>query len=281
MARRNGKAESEQSMNTETCTAAYVRVSTDKQAENGFSLEAQRERIAAHCLAQGWELCSEHIYVDAGISGKTTDRPAFQSMLQAAKDGAICRVVTVKLDRIARSTRDFLDTAHALDAAGCSLVIIREAFDTATPHGKFALTLFAAMAELEVSMIAERTMSGRRQKAREGGNNGAPVPFGYDYDGRHFTPNAHAEVVKRMFAEYLAGVSMRRIAMTLQAEGVPTKQGGTWEAATVRYILGNGFYAGLVQYDGAEVPGTHPALVSVDDYDRAVAARTARAARSA
>lgn len=269
MARKTTKDTADKSEKQETCTAAYIRVSTEKQADEGFSLEAQTARVTAYCAAQGWRLCAEHIYIDAGLSGKTTERPEFQRLLEASRAKRIGRVVTVKLDRVARNTRDFLATVDALTAAGCSLVIIKEAFDTSTPHGKFALTLFAAMAELEISMIAERTMSGRQQKAQEAGNNGAPVPFGYDYDAKTFTPNKHAETVRSIFADYLAGVSMRKIAERLNAAQTPTAKGGKWYASTVAYVLHNGFYAGLVQYDGAEVAGGHPALVSLEDYERA------------
>src|SRR3954453_7307138 len=76
-----------------TCTALYIRVSTQLQADEGFSLDDQQERLQAHCTAQGWTVCPDHIYVDAGVSGKSTDRPAFQAMLQAAQAGRIQRIV--------------------------------------------------------------------------------------------------------------------------------------------------------------------------------------------
>ncbi len=253
----------------EACTGAYIRVFTDKQADEGFSLDAQRKRVAAYCVAQGWTLCPEHVYVDAGLSGKTSDRPQFRAMLRAAQEGRIQRVVSVKLDRLARNTKDFLATVDLLQGLGCDLVLIKESFDTSTPQGKFALTMFAALAELEVPMIAERTMSGRVQKAAQGGYNGAPVPFGYNYDGKAFTANAHAETVRSIFADFLAGKTMRQIAASLNAKGTPTARGGKWYASTVAYVLHNGFYAGFIQYNGSEVMGEHTTLVSVEDYERA------------
>ncbi len=145
-----------------TCTALYIRVSTQLQADEGFSLEAQQERLQAHCTAQGWHVCPDHIYIDAGVSGKSTDRPAFQAMLAAAKDKQINRIVVMKLDRMARNVREFLATVDELKAWGCDLVLVKESFDTFTPHGRFALTMFAAMAELEASTITERVMSGKQ-----------------------------------------------------------------------------------------------------------------------
>lgn len=255
------------------CTAAYVRVSTEKQADEGYSLDAQRAKLVLYCQAMGWNLCEECVYIDAGQSGKTMDRPAFQHMMQDAKAGRFVRVVSVALDRIARSTRDFLTIVDTLAKADVAIVLLKQNFDTGTPQGKFALTLFAALAELEAEQISERTMSGRIEKARQAGFNGSPIPFGYDRqaDGA-FVPNGQAETVRRIFADYLAGLAVNRIADDLNAGGIPTATKARWYASTVSYVLHNGFYAGLVQYDGSEVEGEHEALVPRSDYE-AVQAR--------
>ena len=90
-----------------TCTALYVRVSTQLQADEGFSLEAQQERLQAHCKAQGWLTSADHIYIDAGVSGKSTDRPQFTAMLAAAQAGQVQRIVAMKLDRMATMRASF------------------------------------------------------------------------------------------------------------------------------------------------------------------------------
>ena len=250
------------------CTALYIRVSTEKQADEGFSLDAQQERLSAYCTAHGWEIC--RTYVDAGVSGKTSDRPEFQRMIAAAANGEVTRVVALKLDRLARNTRDFLATVDQLHAVGCDLVLVHESFDTSTPHGKFALTMFAAIAELEASQIAERTRTGRTEKARQGGFNGAPAPLGYDYDGETFTANeAEAATVRRIFDQFTAGASLNGIARELNAANVRTKTGAQWYASTVRYILQNGFYAGLTQYDDHETEGNQPAIITRKCYESA------------
>ncbi len=252
------------------CTGLYIRVSTDKQAEEGFSLEDQQARLTAYCMAQGWELCPEHIYVDKE-SGKSTARDNFLAMLHAAEAGDLRRVVVLKLDRIARNTADFLSVVKRLQARGCDLVIVKENFDSSTPQGKFALTMFAAIAELELSTIHDRTMSGRRQKAASGGYNGGPAPYGYTYDGEVWTTTPAAAIVRRIFAAYNAGQSMNGIAQALNRDDVPTAKSGVWDATKIRYILRNGFYAGLIQYDGQEMDGGHPAIVSIEEYRAAVA----------
>ena len=253
-------------------TALYIRVSTESQAEEGYSLDAQASRLQSYCDAQGWTVSPAHIYVDAGLSGKSTDRPAFQAMTQAAQDGQITRIVAMKLDRLARNTRDFLSTVETLQAAGCDLVLLKESFDTGTPHGKFALTMFAAIAELEVSQIAERVKSGKVQKAAQGGDNGRYCPLGYRFDnGQYIAEESAAAVVRSIFAEFTTGQTLTAIAARLNAQDVPTARGGKWYPATVRYILANGFYSGLNQYDGQAAPASHPAIVSPDTYSAAIA----------
>lgn len=271
MARKASRKESQAVLPT-GCTAAYVRVSTDKQADEGYSLDAQQAKIVLYCQAMGWNLCEDCVYIDAGLSGKTVDRPAFQRMMHDADSGRFVRVISVALDRIARSTRDFLGIVDTLDKAGIAIVLLKQNFDTGTPQGRFALTMFAALAELEAEQISERTMSGRIEKARQAGFNGSPIPFGYHRDeAGNFTPNGRADVVRRIFADYLAGLSVNGIADQLNADSIPTATRARWHASTVSYVLHNGFYAGLVQYDGSEVEGTHPALISRIDYEAAQA----------
>ena len=249
------------------CTALYIRVSTDKQAEEGFSLDAQEEKLYAYCVAQGWTVCEGHVYVDAGMSGKTADRPEYLRMLEAAQVGEIRRIVAMKLDRLARNVMDFLRLVEGLKAMGTDLVLVKEQFDTSTPHGKFALTMFAAMAELEAATITERVMSGKAQKAREGGYNGGPPPYGYRYDGEAFhVDTGAAKVIRDVLEEFDAGATLRSIANRLNEEGIPTGRGGRWHAATVRYMLDNGFYAGLAQWHGEETDGEHPAIISKEQY---------------
>lgn len=251
-------------------TALYIRVSTEKQADEGFSLDAQRERLTAFCQAQGWAVDTKHIYIDAGVSGKTTDRKQFQAMVDAARQGDVNRIVAMKLDRIARNVKDFLSIVDDLKVAGCDLVLIKESFDTSTPHGKFALTMFAAMAELEASTITERVMSGKAQKASEGGYNGSQCPLGYKYDNEVFTVDSSASYwIREVFSRFVAGQAMSKIAADLNDAGAITAKGGKWYAGTVRYVLQNGFYAGLTQWDGVEVKGSHDAIISRELYEQA------------
>jgi len=253
-----------------TCTALYIRVSTVKQAEEGNSLAAQRKELDAYCLAQGWHVCPDHIYVDAGISGKSDDRPAFQAMMAAAKGKQIQRIVAVKLDRIARNLKNLLQTVDELKQYKCALVIKKEQFDTSTAQGVFVLQMLGAVSELERSMIGERVQSGRVENASQGGYNGARCPLGYEYSNEAFTiVSEHAQTVRSIFAMFLAGKSLNAIAKALNESGARTAAGGKWYPATVGYILRNGQYAGLAQWDGVEVDGSYPAIIDKATYEQA------------
>ena len=130
--------------------------------------------------------------------------------------------------------------------------------------------MFAAMAELEASMISERVQSGRKQNAASGGYNGSRCPLGYSYSDSVFTVDASgAATVRDVFESFVGGAGMMAIADRLNTAGVPTSRGGLWYASTVRTILSNGFYAGLAQWDGVEVAGTHPAIISRELYEQA------------
>ena len=128
-----------------------------------------------------------------------------------------------------------------------------------------------AFAELERSQIADRMQSGRDEKARQGERNGAPVPYGYTYNGGQWAAQPdQSATVRRIFTEFNGGASLRGIAAMLNTAGVQAPRGRAWYPAQVSYILDNGLYAGLVQYKGAGVPAENiPAIVGRADYDAA------------
>ena len=251
-------------------TALYIRVSTVKQAEEGNGLAAQRSELDKYCALQGWSVAPEHVFVDAGISGKSDDRPAFQAMMAAAQAGQIQRIVATKLDRIARNLKNLLQTVDELKQYGCALVIKKEQFDTSTAQGIFVLQMLGAVSELERSMIHERVQSGRVENASQGGYNGARCPLGYEYSNEAFTVvEEQAQTVRSIFAMFLAGKSLNASAKALNEAGTQTAAGGKWYPATVGYILRNGQYAGLSQWDGVEVDGVYPAIIDKATYEAA------------
>lgn len=253
------------------CTALYIRVSTEKQATEGNSLDAQREKLTDYCRAMQWEVCEGQVYEDAGVSGKSAgNRPALQAMLQAAKDRKIQRIVVTKFDRLARNVKDLMDIMDTLNKVGCALVLLDINVDTGTPTGKLIAGIMGQLAEWERSLIGERVMSGKRHQAAHGEYNGSRCPLGYDYANGVFTVNDQAGTVRAVFEMFLNGQPLNVIAKALNETQTPTALGGKWYPSTVRAILGNGAYAGLSQWDGVEAAqGAYPAIITPAVYEQA------------
>lgn len=216
----------------------YVRVSTERQAEEGVSLDAQKNRIAAWCAANGYELAG--VECDAGISGKrASNRPA----LQAALDRACaerCALVVYSLSRLARSTKDALAISERLDKAGADLVSLTEKIDTTSAAGKMVFRMLAVLAEFERDLVSERTRGAMAQKRRAGEKTGGGVPFGFRVgpDGRRLEPAPElAPAVKLIRRRRAAGASLSSIARTLAKRGTPTAGGGAWSHTQVARIV--------------------------------------------
>ena len=136
-------------------TLGYCRVSTEEQAREGVSLEAQEEQIRHYCDLYDLDLFE--VLRDEGQSGKDMDRPAIQDLMSHVEAGEVQAVVFYKLDRVGRNTIDILSFAEALKSSGVALHSVTERIDTTSAHGGFFFALLAALAEMERRQIAERT----------------------------------------------------------------------------------------------------------------------------
>jgi len=218
-----------------TVAVGYCRVSTTTQAEEGVSLDAQRERIAAWCQAHGHELAAVH--TDAGLSGKRADnRPALQAALTDA-----CRqkaaLVVYSLSRLARSVPDAYTIAGRLDKAGASLVLLTESVDTTTAAGRMFFGMLAVLAAFERDLTAERTASALAHKRDEGQRISGLAPFGYRFDGGTVIADEGERVVlDRIHKLRKRGLSLRAIAAALNSEGVPAR-GRKWHLRSVQLAL--------------------------------------------
>jgi DNA invertase Pin-like site-specific DNA recombinase len=157
-------------MATPIRAALYARVSTTGHGQDvGLQIDELRQ-VAAQ---RGWQVAEE--YVDAGVSGAKTTRPALDRMLVDAREGRIDVVAIWKLDRLARSVSHLLELADSLNAWGVGLVSVRDAHvDTTTPAGRFTLQILGAVAELERSLIRERVVAGVRRAQAAGKHCGRP-----------------------------------------------------------------------------------------------------------
>ena len=244
--------------------AAYIRVSTDEQAENGYSLQMQRERITAQITAKGWNLYK--IYEDAGQSGGKMDRPALQEMLRAITDDEINAVVIYKLDRLSRKQKDTMYLIEDVFMAnGVELVSICESLDTSSPTGRAMIGMLSVFAQLERDTITERLSSGRQQKAKGGGYSGGGAAIGYHNERGAkvlILDDDKENAVKRVFELSAAGYKLQQIADRLNAEGHTTKQDARFTPTQVMRILNRkDLYSGVYTYSGITANGKHKAII--------------------
>jgi site-specific DNA recombinase len=215
----------------------YVRVSTEEQAREGLSLEAQRARILAACAAHG--LVLGEVLLESGESGKTLHRPQLQQLLDRVRAGQVGAVVITKLDRLTRRTRDLLELVEdVFKPHGVELVSLSEQLDTRTPAGVLMLTVLGALAQMEREQIAKRTRSALRYK-RDKGERLGTTPLGYQTAaaGAPMVPDlVELAAVRLILRRRRSGLSFRRIAAELAAAGYRTKRGGQWHASTIRTI---------------------------------------------
>ncbi len=202
---------------------AYVRVSTEAQAEHGASLEAQRTTLEAEAERRGWDV---ELVLDPATSGKTPPdkRPGLGPALVRLDSGGADALIAVRLDRVSRSVADF---AALLDRAGrrsWGLVLLSPALDLADPSGRFVANVLASAAQYERELIGSRTREGLAQRRAEGVRLGRPRSVPDD-------------VAARINAAREAGRSFAKIAGDLNAEQVPTAQGGAqWYPSSVRAV---------------------------------------------
>ena len=249
-------------------TALYRRVSTLEQAESGYSIDEQKDRLEKYAASMGWQPVKD--YCDAGFSGAKLDRPALHQLIQDIQTGKVDRVVVWKLDRLSRSQKDTLYIIEdVILRAGASFVSMSENFDTATPFGRAMIGILAVFAQLEREQIKERTKLGRMSRAKKGLFRGSgTIPIGYDYyDGELHVNEYEAGLIRRIYSDYSTGLSLARIASDLNEEGLVHKH-GPWNALAIHRALNLPIYRGFITFDGQLYPGTHEPLVSPELYQR-------------
>ena len=247
--------------------AVYTRVSTEDQAKEGFSLGAQKERLEAYCLARDWTVAAR--YVDDGHSGRNIRRPAYQKMMAEREQWDA--ILVIKMDRIHRNARNFMDMMDNLRAWEKDFVSATESLDTSTAMGRFVMDIIQRIAQLESEQIGERVYMGMSQKARTGpGILGFHPPLGYDFSEGRLVPNeAEAEVVREIFERCGDGRTLEEIAANLNEEGHRTKRKTAWTPIKVYHILHNPIYAGFLRWDGFLRKAEHEGLVTVEAFNEA------------
>mgnify|MGYP002624550982 FL=1 len=172
--------------------ALYIRVSTDEQAREGFSIDAQKRKLLAYAESQDWDVVS--VLVDDGYSTKDLNRPAMQELLQKVRNEEIDVVLVFKLDRLTRSVRDLYALLDEFSRHDVGFRSAQEQFDTTTTMGRAMLGILGIFAQWERETIAERVRFGMEQKVREGKKPGGKYPFGYDRKGNLIPDEAEIKI---------------------------------------------------------------------------------------
>lgn len=247
--------------------ATYTRVSTLEQAEEGYSIQEQQDKLEKFCEVKDWTITKR--YSDPGFSGANIHRPGITKLIEDAKNKAFDLVVVYKLDRLSRSQKDTLYIIEdVLQAKNIGFVSLSENFDTSTPFGKAMVGILSVFAQLEREQIKERMTMGKVGRAKAGkAMSWANVPFGYTIKNDVYEIDEfQASIVRDIYKKYLAGTGPAGIAADLNRKGFLGKT-TKWSHRTVRAILDNIVYTGFMNYKGKIYPGLHKPIISMDDYN--------------
>ena len=197
---------------TERRTVAYVRVSTQDQANEGVSLASQQARIGAYCTAMGWDV--SEVVCDAAESASNLQRPGMAKILATVRDRSVERVVVAKLDRLTRSVRDLVTLVDLFAKHDAALVSVGETLDTSCAAGRMVVNMLGVVAQWEREAIAERTSSALAHKRQHRTTYG-PTPFGYVRVGDALLPEPREQaVLKDAVRMDRDGASFRALAST-------------------------------------------------------------------
>ena len=243
----------------------YTRVSTREQADEGYSLGEQEERLKKYSEAMGWKVTG--IYTDPGYSGSNMERPALQQMLSDISKKHPDIVLVDKLDRLSRSQYDTLYLIKKMFApAGASFVSRAEAFDTSTAFGRAMLGILSTFAELERERIKERMMEGKEGRAKDGLYMGGQKPLGYYYN--HDTgltiDEKEAEIVRFIFDQ---AAQRRPFACIAEDCANMYDVDFFWHISSISRLLTSRLYIGDICFGGKWKKGKHEPIISPEKFD--------------
>ena len=255
--------------------ALYVRVSSQEQADEGYSVGEQTERLQKYADAMGWVI--HKVYVDPGYSGGNMDRPGLNELIKDVETGKIDTVVVYKLDRLSRSQYDTLYLIEKVFLANnTDFISMTENFSTNTPLGRAMIGFLAVFAQLEKDKINERTIMGKEARAKEGKwGGGSSEPIGYDYNPQteilEINEYEKMQILEAMDL-FLKGVPLRTISNILTEKGYTyngrSKKSHNWDPKRLKYVFTNKLYLGYIRYRGEWYKADHEPLIDEDTFNR-------------
>lgn len=234
----------------------YSRVSTDAQEKDGTSLDTQESACLEYAQRSGWEVVAQ---VRDSASGASLDRPGIEHVRQMMRSGDTDLVLSYAVDRLSRNQNQIGLLLDEADRYSVRLEFVTERFED-TSIGRFILSTRTFVAEVEREKILERTTRGKAERARSGRIPQATGKgfYGYSYDrqtGKRTVIASQAEIVLRIYGQFVAGLSLSGVARRLNDDLVPAFSGGRWHPLTVRRMLLNETYTGRTVYRRTKVEG--------------------------
>ena len=229
--------------------AIYVRVSTQDQAQHGFSLEAQQENLVNYAKVLGYEIFK--IYREEGKSAKNLNRPEMINLLKDAEEKKFSAIFIYKLDRFSRSLKDLILTIYKLKEWGVDFISLQDKIETASASGKLMFQIIGAFAEFERNIIGDRTKFGMERKAKEGGFI-TKAPKGYKLLNKKLIIDEEAsKKVQEIFEEFLnSGISLTQLAKK-----------NNLTTSGIKKLLSNSTYLGKVKFANQESQGQHEPII--------------------
>ena len=246
-------------------TIAYIRVSSQRQVDEGNSLEAQKRRIIQLAQFKGLSIAPEDFLIEKGVSAGIPlwERPMGRVLRRKLLSGKYSNLIAMKLDRLFRITTDMLLTVQEVQDMGVRLLIADlggEAINTSTSTGRFMLTIFGGIAEMERGLISERTQEGMDQLKAQNKRFTESI-FGWDVDmNGMLIPNWYEQdLIDWMDWQIEAnGMSAAAVARSLNARGITGKRGGKWQGQSVKRTISHTFHANRMDFPFPSNWGTMP-----------------------
>lgn len=245
----------------------YLRVSTNYQAENGYSIDMQRRSLTEYCIRVGHMVTGE--YVDEGISGKNIEnRPAMRKMLDDIESYDI--IVIWALSRLTRSVADLYNILEICSRCNVSLVSITESFDTSSPMGRAMIGMIGVFAQMEREITGERVAAAMLERAMQGKRTTSGV-LGYDSLGKDsmVINQEESEIVLYIFKKYIQHKSLSAVAELCNILGYRGKRRKMFKAESIKRIITRPIYIGYYTYKGKLYKGNFETFVPESLYKRA------------
>ena len=252
--------------------AVYCRVSSDERLDQSFnSIDAQREAGIAYVASQkaeGWELVPD-FYEDPGFSGGNMERPGLKRLLKDIKAGKIDIVVVYKIDRLSRSLDDFAKMVEVFDNHMVSFSSVTQQINSATSMGRLMLNVLLSFAQFEREVTGERIRDKIAASKRKGMWMGGSVPLGYRVENRALQIEPQeAELVQRIFEQFITEKSTTKIVKELNEQGIQTKRKKAFCKQSIYKILHNRTYIGEISHKGESFPAQHEGLIDSTTWEQ-------------